>query len=109
MWNDGGLRENPREGMKPLPSPTLRVAGSAIDVVALASALENFFGHGKRHVVAGIVADFAGVEIGVFVELAAGDGAFDRRAGGALVGEEIAVGERVVAGLHVHVEAAGGE
>ena len=84
------------------------VAGGAENVEALAAAGEDFFGDGEGHDVAGVVADFAGVEIGVFVELAAGDGAFDRGAFGALVGEEIAAGERILAGLHVHVDAAGG-
>ena len=59
--------------------------------------------------VAGIAANLAGIKIGVFVELSAGDRALDRRARGALVGEEVAAGERVLARLHVHVDAAGGE
>ena len=84
------------------------VAGRAEDVEALAAALQNFFGHGERHDVAGIVADLAGVEIGVFVQLAAGDGAFDGRTGRALVGVEIAAGERILARLDLHVDAAGG-
>ena len=85
-----------------------RVAGRAENVEALAAAGEDFFGDGKGHHVAGIVVDFSGVEVGVFVELAAGDGAFDGRTFGTLVGVEIAAGERVLAGLDVHVVAAGG-
>src|SRR5207302_9005252 len=86
-----------------------RMTRRAINVVTLAAPFENFFGHGKRHVVAGIVACFAGVEISVFMQLSPGYGAFDRRTLGALVGEEVAAGERVRARLHVHVDAAGGE
>jgi hypothetical protein len=84
------------------------VARGAENVVALAAAGQDFFGHGEWHYVAGIVADFAGVEIGVFVELATGYCAFDWGTFGALVSVEIAAGERVLAGLHLHVHAAGG-
>src|SRR5258708_5014699 len=84
------------------------VTGCAENVVALAAAGEDFFGHREGHYVAGIVADLAGVEIGVVVELSAGDGAFDWGALGALVGVEIAAGERVLAGLDLNVGAAGG-
>ena len=42
------------------------------------------------------------------MQLAAGDGAFDQRTRGTLVGIEVAGGERVLAGLHVHVDAAAG-
>src|SRR5215467_5447451 len=81
---------------------------SAIDVVALASALENFFGDRERHIVARICADFPGIEIGVSVQLSTGDCAFDRRAGRAMIGVEIAVCEGIQTRLHLHVEAAGG-
>ena len=88
--------------------PEARVAGSAENVEALAAVGQDFFGDGEGHDVAGIVADLAGVEISVFVELAAGDCTFNERTGGSLVGVEIAAGERVLARLHVHVDAAGG-
>ena len=84
------------------------MAGGAENVEALAAALENFFGDREGHDVAGIVADLSGVEVSVFVELSAGDGAFDWRTRGALVGEEVAARERILARLHVHVDAAGG-
>ena len=61
-----------------------RVAGSAEDVEALAATGQNFFGYGEGHDVAGVVADLAGVEVGVLVKLSAGDGAVDGRSGGAL-------------------------
>ena len=63
---------------------------------------------GKGMYVARIVADLAGVEISVFVQLSAGDGAIDRRTGGALVGVEVAAGQRLEARLHVHVLTAPG-
>src|ERR1700683_1783107 len=82
----------------------------AVNVVALAAAVENFFRSRERYVLARIVAGFPSVEISVFMQLAAGYSAFDRRTLGALVGEEIAAGKRVLARLDVHVEAArGGE
>jgi hypothetical protein len=84
------------------------VAWSAIDVVTLLAALENFFGNSEGHHVAGIVADLAGVEVGIFVQLAASDCAFDQGTGGTVVGVEVAVGEGILARLDVHVEAAGG-
>jgi hypothetical protein len=79
------------------------VTGSAENVVAFAAAGEHFFGDGEGHDVAGIIAHFAGVEIGVVVELAAGDRAFDWGAFGTVVSVEIAAGERVLAGLDLHV------
>src|SRR5579871_6485782 len=84
------------------------MAGGAEDVEALLAASENFFGDGKGHHIARIATDLAGIEIGVFVELAAGDCAFDKGPGGALVGVEVAAGKRILARLHVHVDAAGG-
>ena len=53
--NEGGLRGNPRDGITPLPSPNPRVTGSAVDVVALASPSQHFFGDRKRHVISGII------------------------------------------------------
>ena len=108
MWNDGGLRANPREGTKPLPSPRREWQGAQKMLKRSRPRSRHFFGHRERHHVAGIVADLAGIEIGVFVQLSAGDGAFDRGTGGALVGEEVAAGERILARLDVHVDAAGG-
>ena len=42
------------------------------------------------------------------MKLAASDCAFDQGTGGTVVGVEVAVGEGILAGLDVHVEAAGG-
>jgi hypothetical protein len=42
----------------------------------------------KRHVVAGIVADFSGIEIRVFVEIAARHRALDWQPSGAIVGKK---------------------
>jgi hypothetical protein len=93
-----------------MPKPfDLGMTGSAINVVALASALENSHGHGKRHVVARIVAELSGIEITIFVQFAPGDSALYRRPLGALVGVEVATGERVLSRLHLHVEPAAGE
>jgi hypothetical protein len=96
MWNDA------------VAVTEARVAGSAEDVEAFSAAGQDLFGDGEGHDLAGVVADLAGVEIGVFVELSAGDGAFDGRTGGALVRVEVAAGERILARLYMHVDAAGG-
>src|SRR5271157_1306159 len=84
------------------------MAGSAENVEALAAALKNYLRDRERHHVAGIVADLAGIEIGVCAQVTAGYRAFDRRTGGALVGEEVAARKGILARLDVHVEAAGG-
>ena len=75
-----------------------RVTGSAINVVALASSFQNFFGHRKRHVVTGAVANLAGIEIRVLAQLAARHRAFDGWTLGALVGEKVAAGKRILPG-----------
>jgi hypothetical protein len=80
----------------------------AIDVETFLAAFKNFPGNGERHDIAWIAADFAGVEIVVFVQLSTGDGAFDNRARGALVGEKVTARNRILTRLHVHIDAAGG-
>src|SRR5579872_3713451 len=79
----------------------------AVDVEAFASALEDFLGDREGHDIAGIGTDFAGIEIGIGSQLAAGDCAFNRRARGTVIGIEVAVRQGILTGLHVHVEAAG--
>src|SRR5947199_57001 len=54
-----------------------RVTWGAINVEALAAALENYFGDRERHNIAGIGTDLAGVEIRVGAEIAAGYRAFN--------------------------------
>ena len=85
------------------------MTGSAINVVALLSAGQKFVGDRKGHVVSGIVADLSGIEIGVFVQLAAGDRALDRRTRRTQVGIEIARGQRLEARLVVHILTAAGQ
>ena len=68
--------KSPRRN-KAVPIAYARMTRSAVDVEAFLPALKNFFGYGKRHHVTGIAADFAGVKVIVFVQLSAGDGAFD--------------------------------
>src|SRR5208282_6448017 len=67
------------------------VTRRAVDVETLASASKNFGGHRERHIVARIAADFSSVEVTIFAEVAASDRALDRHAGGAIIGEEIAL------------------
>ena len=92
-----------------LAIPHARVAGGAINVEALAAAAEDLFRHWKRHVVARIGADLAGVEIRVLMQLAAGDRAFDRGTGRAQVSIKIAHRIGLEARLVVHVVTATGE
>ena len=82
---------------------------SAVNVIALLSAGQQFCGDREGHVVSGIVAQLAGVKICVFLQLATRNGAFDRRAGGAQVRVEIAARERFEARLVVHILAASGQ
>src|SRR5690348_15255494 len=79
------------------------MARSAIDVKALLTAFQNVHSHGKRHYIAGIVADLAGIEIGVGIEMAASHSARNQRTRGALVGIKVAACQRLVTGLVVHV------
>src|SRR6266480_130566 len=79
------------------------MAGSTINIETLATAGKNIFCHGKRHVVAGIVADFPGIEICVLMKLAARNGAINWRTGGAQVCVKIAHGVSLHARLVVHV------
>src|SRR5205823_4137057 len=100
-------RESTRRN-KTIAIPYARVAWGAVDVEALAAALQDFFGDWERHDVAGIVANPSGIEICVFMQLAAGDCSFHQRTSGTLVGVEVAGRERVLLGLHVHVQATAG-
>ncbi len=86
--------------------PESGVARRTVDVVTLAAAVHYVLRYGERHVLARGVADLAGIEIGVGAFIAAGHGSFDQGPSGALVGKEIALGQRVVARLHVHIETA---
>ncbi len=83
------------------------MAWRAINVIAPTPAFENVFGKGKRHGVAGVVADLAGIEITVFMQLSTRDCAFDGRTRGALVDKEITLSQRIDPRLHVHVDSAG--
>src|SRR5579864_55951 len=80
-----------------------RMAGSAINIEALAPAIQIRLRDRERHVIAGIVAHLAGIEISVFVELAAGDGPRYRLTGRAEIRIKITFGERLEARLVVHV------
>src|SRR6202044_2384686 len=71
------------------------VAGCAENVVTLAAAVENLPGYRKRQIVAGTVANFSGIEIGVFVQLSARHSAFDRRTSRTLIGKEVALREGI--------------
>jgi hypothetical protein len=92
-----------------VPVPDQRVTWGTINVVALASAFENFFGHRERHVVAGTAAGSTRIEICILVQLPAGDCAFHGRTLGALVSEKIAAGKWILPGLDVHIQTTGGE
>src|ERR1700683_861078 len=81
----------------------------AENIETLLAALQHFFGHRERHRVAGIVTNLASVEIRILVQLSAGDRPVYRRPLGALVGKEVAAGERILTRLDVHVDAAAGE
>src|SRR6185503_1797199 len=83
-----------------------RVAGRAVDVEALASALEHSVCHGEREARADGLAVTACVEQRVLAQLAAGDGARQELARSAVVLEEGALLERLVLGGVVHVLAA---
>src|SRR5450755_130747 len=85
-----------------------RMAGCTENVVALTSALQNLFGHRKRHRFAGIVPDLASIKISVLVQLSTSHRALDRRTSRPLVGVEIAARQRILPRLHMHVDAAGG-
>src|SRR5947208_7378797 len=80
-----------------------RVTGRTKDVETLLSALKDVLSYGKGQEIAGAVADFAGIEIGIGAPLAASHGSFNRRALGTHVGEERALRERLVSWLIVHV------
>src|ERR1019366_2578983 len=84
------------------------VTRRAVDIETLASARQNFGGYRERHKVAGSVADFSRVQVGVFVEIAARHRALDRQAGRATVRKEIALRHGPVIRLQVHIEAASG-
>ncbi len=91
-----------------------RVAGRAVDVEPLLAALEHF--HGGREgqlVVLFAVAvgglGHAGVEVGVFVQLAAGHGVDHLGPRAAMVGEQVRAALRDHLGLVLHVLAAAGE
>ncbi len=109
IWKDRRLARETARRNEAVAVPDPRVTGSAINVEALAAPFENFFGHGKWHVVAGIVAGFPGVEIRVFMQLTPRYRAFDRRTLGALIGEKVAARKWILPRLHVHVDAAAGE
>ena len=83
-----------------------RVAGRAINVEALPAPRQHIHGYRKRHIVAGIVAKLAGVEIGVVMQLSACHGALDRRASRSEIGVKVALGKRLEARLIVHILAA---
>ena len=85
------------------------MAGSAINVKALAATIQHFLGDRKRHVVARVFPNFSGVEISVLIELAAGHRAFNRRTRRAQVGIEITFGQRLEPRLVVHILAATGQ
>src|SRR5262252_632513 len=80
----------------------------AADVVALAAPFEHFPCNWEWHVVAWVVTDLAGIEIGVGALVAARHATFHERTRRALVREEIALREWVVARLHMHIEATTG-
>jgi hypothetical protein len=84
------------------------MAWGAEDIETFAAALKDFFGDGERHYIAGIVADFAGVEIGVCAQITAGNRALDWRALRTLVDKKIAARKRILPRLDVHVDAACG-
>ena len=85
------------------------VAGRAIDVEAVLAALDIGIGDGDRKLIDIFARDFAGVARFVDAQLAARDGSFHFRTGGAMVGEKIAGGQGLVARLVLHVVAAGGQ
>ena len=80
-----------------------RMAGSAINVVALLSSPQQFFGNREGHVISGTVANLSGVEITVFVQLTASHCSLDRRPRRAQVCVKVALGERLEPGLIVHI------
>src|SRR6185312_2624780 len=80
-----------------------RMAGSAIDVKALLSALHNILIHWKGHVISRLVANHAGIKICVFMQLSAGHGAFHGLARRAHIRIKIALSQRLEAGLVVHI------
>ena len=82
------------------------VAGRAVDVVALASALDDRRGHRHRDLLDRRAGLHAGVEHVVVLEEAARHGALDDRPRRALVRVDVALLERLVAGRVVHVLAA---
>src|SRR5437016_13515706 len=84
------------------------MARRAINIEPATAALEIIFGNRKWHVVAGIVAQLPGIEVGVVVQFPSCDCAFHQRPRGTLVGEEIALRQRGVAGLDLHIESAAG-
>ena len=79
------------------------VAGGAVDVVAFLAAGEEFKCDLEREGVAFLAVDEAGVEVGIFVELAAAYGVVDLVTDGATVGEEAGATLGVELGLVVHV------
>src|SRR5271155_5753860 len=85
------------------------VAGRAIDVEASLAALDIGFGDGDWKLFDIFAVDFAGVACFVDAQVAARHGAFHHRTGGALIGEEVALSQRLVARLVLHVLAARGE
>ena len=85
------------------------MAGRAINVEAGLAALDIGFGDGDWKLIDVFAVDFPGVARFIDAQVPTRHGAFHHRAGGALVGEEIAGSERFVARLVLHVLAAGGE
>src|SRR5262249_16937571 len=84
----------------------LRVTRRAVDVEAILPTRQNLLGSGKGQEVAGCVANLAAVKISVFAELSSGDRSFHWRPCRALIGIEIAAGQRFETWLVLHVEAA---
>src|SRR5262249_37702097 len=81
-----------------------RMAGSAVNVEALAAPFQNFLRYREGHVVARIISHLTGVEVRVLPQIAARNRSRHERPSGPLVLEEIALGKRVLAWLHVHVD-----
>jgi len=83
-----------------------RVAGRTVDVEALLSARHHLGGNRERHVIAIVAADFAGVEIGVGLQMPTRHRALDNGSCRTFIGVEIVLAQRAIVGLVLHVFAA---
>ena len=86
----------------PLPRADAVVTGGAKNIETFLTAQQNLSIKGQRQLLYRFVADFAGIEWLVGIQLSAGYGSLDLRARSSLILEEIAFLQRLIARLIGH-------